>query len=208
MIKITIICSMYLLMCSCATKNIITVKSPIHTEKESLLMQNNKLYSQVTVVGGGSKIIEDEKLKLKKRTSDRNRNILLKVQGVDLSSIFDKDGNEQLKATMQGDILFVFDKYELNESSVVILKSFYNAITEIQNKKIEIIGHTDNIGDNHYNEILSLNRANEVRKFLIDKGYQDSLISVQGRGDKSPIDTNSTPEGRSKNRRVEIIINN
>lgn len=72
---------------------------------------------------------------------------------------------------------------------------------------LEIQGHTDNVGGAEYNQKLSENRANAVKKYLVDKGVQAERIIAKGFGLSKPIDTNDTNEGRAKNRRVEFIIN-
>jgi outer membrane protein OmpA-like peptidoglycan-associated protein len=71
---------------------------------------------------------------------------------------------------------------------------------------LEIQGHTDNVGGAEYNKTLSENRANAVKKYLVDKGVKSERITAKGFGLSKPIDTNDTPEGRAKNRRVEFII--
>jgi outer membrane protein OmpA-like peptidoglycan-associated protein len=72
------------------------------------------------------------------------------------------------------------------------------------NIKIQLVGHTD---DRRYNNVkLSEDRANTVKEYLVSKGVDASRISVKGMADKDPIDSNSTPEGRQRNRRVEAIF--
>jgi len=74
------------------------------------------------------------------------------------------------------------------------------------NWTLEIQGHTDNVGGEEYNKTLSENRAKAVKKYLIDKGVKAERITAKGFGLSKPIDTNDTPEGRAKNRRVEFYI--
>lgn len=71
---------------------------------------------------------------------------------------------------------------------------------------IRIIGHTDSIGSDRANQILSEGRANSVRANLIKRGVDAARIEAEGRGESQPIDTNSTEEGRANNRRVEFTI--
>ncbi len=68
-----------------------------------------------------------------------------------------------------------------------------------------IEGHTDNTGSEVMNTGLSLNRASEVARFLTSSGVSSTMVTV-GRGETSPRATNATPEGRRKNRRVEIRV--
>ena len=71
---------------------------------------------------------------------------------------------------------------------------------------VEIIGHTDDVGDDDYNQELSEQRAATVRNYLVLNGADVSKIVALGAGEKMPIASNNTPEGRAENRRVEILI--
>ena len=71
---------------------------------------------------------------------------------------------------------------------------------------IEVIGHTDDVGDDAYNQDLSEKRAAAVSQYLIDAGVDGSKIYAVGAGENSPIATNTTPEGRAENRRVEVLV--
>lgn len=80
-------------------------------------------------------------------------------------------------------------------------------LNEHPETKLEIQGHTDNVGAKMMNKRLSEARANSVRDYLIQKaGIAPSRISAYGYGDEKPIETNLTPDGRSQNRRVIAII--
>ena len=70
--------------------------------------------------------------------------------------------------------------------------------------KIEIGGHTDNVGDDNANLILSKQRADAVRDYLVENGISADLLETKGYGESKPIASNKTEEGRRKNRRVEI----
>ena len=72
--------------------------------------------------------------------------------------------------------------------------------------KIHIEGHTDNVGDKEYNQELSQNRAKEVCNYLQDRGVSPKRLTYKGYGESSPITTNKTEEGRSKNRRTSFIF--
>ena len=71
---------------------------------------------------------------------------------------------------------------------------------------IEIIGHTDDVGEDDYNMELSEQRAASVRDYLVSKGLDSSKVVTTGMGETMPIASNNTPEGRAENRRVEILI--
>ncbi len=71
---------------------------------------------------------------------------------------------------------------------------------------IEVIGHTDDVGEEDYNQQLSEQRAEMVAKYLIETGVPAFKISTVGAGETMPIANNNTPEGRAENRRVEILV--
>jgi outer membrane protein OmpA-like peptidoglycan-associated protein len=71
---------------------------------------------------------------------------------------------------------------------------------------IEIGGHTDNIGKPENNQLLSENRSKSVRQYLIDHTISEGRIQYKGYGEKQPVDTNETSEGRAKNRRTEFKV--
>ena len=67
-------------------------------------------------------------------------------------------------------------------------------------------GHTDNRGSDRTNQVLSLNRANAVRDYLVSRGVDGDKISAVGLGASRPLVDNKTAENRANNRRVEIVI--
>lgn len=69
-----------------------------------------------------------------------------------------------------------------------------------------IHGHTDNVGDPESNKKLATKRANKVKEFLIEQGVDSSKLTIVAEGSKNPIAENDTPEGREKNRRVEVLL--
>ncbi len=71
---------------------------------------------------------------------------------------------------------------------------------------IELIGHTDDVGDDDYNQELSEERAESLRDYLVETGGDPSIIFTSGAGEKMPIATNKTKEGRAENRRVEVLV--
>jgi OOP family OmpA-OmpF porin len=101
---------------------------------------------------------------------------------------------------------FDFNKSTLRPESLPIL---YNAAEILLNNpdiRVEIQGHTDNIGSESYNKKLSLERAQAVRNFLIAKGVAPNRMTAVGMGESNPIMDNSTPEGRQLNRRIEFKV--
>ena len=87
------------------------------------------------------------------------------------------------------------------------LTTIYNLLVEAEATKLQIVGHTDNVGSSDANITLSKGRANSVVQYLTSKGISSSRFQlVDGKGDTEPIADNTTAAGRSKNRRVDITL--
>lgn len=82
-----------------------------------------------------------------------------------------------------------------------------NYLDKYPNKTATITGHTDSVGDDIANDWFGMERAKNVRKYLVSQGIAASRLKALSKGEKEPIDTNGTLEGRRKNRRIEIKIN-
>ncbi|NPA15923.1 MAG: OmpA family protein [Deferribacteres bacterium] len=105
-----------------------------------------------------------------------------------------------------GMVHFGIDSYEIKPEYIPVLEEVLEVLKENPELKIEVIGHTDALGDEAHNSNLSLERAQEVKKWLCSHGVSCDRIIAKGMGSRSPIADNSTPEGRAKNRRVEFKI--
>ncbi len=103
-------------------------------------------------------------------------------------------------------IFFEFDSDELLTASYVELNKLVEILSKKENLKIEIRGHTDDVGTNTYNRRLSNNRANAVYNYLYEQSINKNRMKYIGLGSREPIADNETEKGRAKNRRVEIII--
>lgn len=103
-------------------------------------------------------------------------------------------------------IFFDFAKSSLKEESYFELNRLYDLLLKNKKLRIEISGHTDNVGSESYNTNLSNERAQSVVNYLVSKGIDISRLSYKGYGPSKPIDTNDTEEGRANNRRVEFTI--
>jgi outer membrane protein OmpA-like peptidoglycan-associated protein len=87
------------------------------------------------------------------------------------------------------------------------LSDFAKVLKEYSDADVAIYGHTDSTGSDAINNPLSVNRANAVSNYLMSLGVSANQIkSVEGKGSTEPIADNSTAEGKSKNRRVEIYM--
>ena len=101
---------------------------------------------------------------------------------------------------------FDIDKWDIKPKYYPILDEVIRVLKENPDLKLEIDGHTDNTGSDKYNMILSQKRAEAVKSYLIKHGIQPSRLKAIGFGFHKPVASNDTPEGRAKNRRVELHI--
>lgn len=111
-----------------------------------------------------------------------------------------------VKVTFASEILFPTNSSYLTEPAKEKLKKLVEVIKERGSARLQIEGHTDKTGTAEYNKWLSEKRAASVKAFAVSMGLSESSISTTGLGDTKPVAVNSTPEGRAKNRRVEITI--
>lgn len=104
-------------------------------------------------------------------------------------------------------LFFETKKYELDTISTTELVKLVNLI-KVNSLRIEISGHTDNVGTPVDNQILSQKRAQSVCNYLISKGIKKEMLVFKGYGEAKPIGDNLTEEGKKINRRIEIKILN
>ncbi len=100
-------------------------------------------------------------------------------------------------------VQFASRKATLTKDSHARLDAVVEYMTYKKSARIEISGHTDNVGRKKSNKRLSQRRAEAVRDYLVAQGIDASRIEAVGYGDERPIASNDTPEGRQKNRRIE-----
>src|SRR5262245_2890083 len=110
------------------------------------------------------------------------------------------------KVTLAADVLFDFDKSVLKPEGKAKLDDLAGKIQAIALEVVIAIGHTDSIGSDAYNQKLSVRRAESVKAYLVSKGVEPNRIYTEGKGEKQPVASNKTAEGRQKNRRVEIEV--
>ena len=129
------------------------------------------------------------------------------VKNAQVQQVTDINGLPALKVTFDSGILFTTNKAELNTAAKTSLTEFSKVVKENSDMDIAIIGHTDNTGSDAINNPLSENRAKSVSTYLKNSGVNASQIkTVEGQGSKNPVADNSTAEGRTQNRRVEVYI--
>src|SRR4051812_19924422 len=110
------------------------------------------------------------------------------------------------KVTFAADVLFDFDKAVVKPEGRSKLDDLANKVKSINLEVVIAIGHADSIGSDEYNQKLSVRRAEAVKAYLITKGVETNRIYTEGKGEKQPVASNKTKEGRAKNRRTEIEV--
>jgi len=110
------------------------------------------------------------------------------------------------KVTLAADVLFDFDKAVLKPDGKSKLDDLAAKVKGINLEVVIAIGHSDSIGADAYNQKLSVRRAESVKAYLVSKGVEPNRVYTEGKGEKQPVASNKTTDGRQKNRRVEIEI--
>jgi OOP family OmpA-OmpF porin len=104
---------------------------------------------------------------------------------------------------------FDFDKATLRSDSTAILDEAIAVLKQYPQLKVEVAGHTDSVGTDAYNQGLSERRAKTVYEYLLANGVAaDQLVGPNGYGETHPIDSNDTSDGRARNRRTELNVQN
>ena len=115
-------------------------------------------------------------------------------------------GAAATKVTYAADAFFDFDKAVLKPEGKAKLDDLVGKIKAINLEVIIAVGHTDSVGADAYNQKLSVRRSEAVKAYLVTKGIEKNRVYTEGKGEKQPVADNKTPEGRAKNRRVEIEV--
>jgi outer membrane protein OmpA-like peptidoglycan-associated protein len=117
-----------------------------------------------------------------------------------------KEEARGLVITLSGSVLFASNKSTLLPAAQTRLNQVVEALLATKERKLTVEGHTDSQGSSTYNQVLSQQRADAVRSYIISRGYSGDLIVAHGIGKDRPVADNSSAEGRANNRRVEIIV--
>lgn len=114
--------------------------------------------------------------------------------------------DNRLRLEIPSDISFDVGRADIKPNFRSVLDTFADGLKRNPAARVTIIGHTDSTGSDAVNNPLSINRAAAVRDYLVSRGVGIERIAIDGRGSREPIASNATPEGRAKNRRVEIFV--
>lgn len=122
----------------------------------------------------------------------------------DAQVVRDGDG---IQVTFNAAILFAFDSDKVQDNAKSSLGDLATSMQKYNGTALEIVGHTDSVGSDSYNQKLSERRAKSVASYLLAQGVASNRVATKGLGETAPVADNATDAGRQQNRRVEIKIN-
>lgn len=118
------------------------------------------------------------------------------------------DNDQNKKRFILHNMFFATNQTTILPSSASALEELYQFLNDNPDVRIRIVGHTDDVGSDQANQILSEGRAKSVRTSMIRKGIDPTRMLTAGKGESQPIVPNDNDEHRQMNRRVEIVILN
>ena len=114
--------------------------------------------------------------------------------------------DNQLMINIPSDISFAVGRSDIQPNFAPVLDQFAEGLRNNPYTDVRIVGHTDSTGSDAINNPLSMDRAASTRNYLTARGVDGRRIAIDGMGERHPIATNDTAEGRARNRRVEIFV--
>jgi outer membrane protein OmpA-like peptidoglycan-associated protein len=170
-----------------------TARGQLDQTKQALNKTQDQLQAEQKAADEQRKKLADLEAKLKDA-----RDTIAKIAAV-------KDDDRGMVITLQGEVLYTTGKYDLKPGAMAKLDQIAEALRG-KEQPIVVYGFTDNVGTRDNNMVLSQNRAQAVRTYLVSKGIPQDLITAEGKGPDQPISDNNSVEGRAANRRVEIVV--
>ncbi|WP_428333031.1 OmpA family protein [Novosphingobium sp.] len=113
---------------------------------------------------------------------------------------------QQIVLEMPSDVTFAFNKHDIQPRFQPVLDAVAHTLTKYPATYIDVDGHTDAIGSQAYNQVLSEQRADTVASYLAQRSVVHARMHVEGFGKTEPVASNATVMGRAANRRVEIVL--
>jgi outer membrane protein OmpA-like peptidoglycan-associated protein len=101
-------------------------------------------------------------------------------------------------------IFFDFDKFDIRSEHNDFLDGMIKVVKGHSDLRVKVTGHTDSDGTDQYNDTLSMNRANAITNYFVQRGLSADRLVIDFKGERSPIDTNNNPKGKQRNRRVDF----
>jgi len=113
---------------------------------------------------------------------------------------------DNIVLSVPGNVTFASGSADLAPDFYPVLDTIASTLGEYRQTMVEVAGHTDDVGDDQSNQVLSEHRAAAVASYLESRGVMEERIMIVGAGETRPIASNDTEAGRAENRRVEITI--
>lgn len=147
--------------------------------------------------GGAGRYMDSQKRELDQKLAGEQARDILDITRLD---------GDALKIGVASDASFAVDSATVSGNAQSTFNTIANVLKDYDKTAIHVVGHTDSSGSDQYNQDLSQRRAQSVASFLTGRGVNSQRLLTWGRGESQPVATNGTAEGRSSNRRVDIVI--
>lgn len=171
-------------------------------EKQQALAEQQAALQQKQAAEAEAEKARDAAAKAESEKAEMRKQLLAQ-----LNSILQTNDSARGLIVNMSDVLFDTGSYTLKPGAREKLAKISGILLAHPGLTLQIEGHTDSVGSDEFNQQLSEQRAGSVRDFLAEQGVAVSSITAKGFGKTQPVATNDTPEGRQKNRRVEIVVN-
>jgi outer membrane protein OmpA-like peptidoglycan-associated protein len=176
-------------------------KEALQTSRQETLASKAELATSEQQNLNSQERLADSKEQL---AEEKQQNLELIASLADMGTV--KEDDRGTVISLSGGVLFASGKSTLLPSALTALDSVANALNKQDRQDIRIEGHTDSVGSDNANQLLSNRRADAVRTYLIGRGVSSGRIEAIGFGSSRAIADNLTADGRANNRRVEIVI--
>ncbi len=183
------------------------MSDPKTGEYEILLPAGSEYRYQITADGYDS-LQQNIDLNEESDYREIERNLSLSTANAEERKLKEFFSNKTDKLILGDAVLFDTGSDQLKEKSKTLLDKISNYLSTNEDIKLEISGHSDNVGSADFNKKLSKKRAESVKKYLVKEGISEDRLKTVGHGSDQPIGSNYTEEGRAMNRRVEFVVQN
>ena len=181
------------------------------SERRELHQQNTQLSALTAELSKSSKKLAAAKAALEKKSSEYENLAQSLKSEIETGKIELSELKGKMTVKLKDKILFASGSTKINKEGLAALEKIAKSLAKVKGRVIRVEGHTDNVptdpkGPFPSNWELSLARAMAVVQSLQDAGMDPTLLSAAGYGQYHPIAKNNTPENRSRNRRIEIVL--
>ena len=147
--------------------------------------------------GAVGRYMDDQKRDLEKNLANEIKTGVAKVE---------KLPNDVVRVTMTNQTAFDFNSTEIKSGFYSTMDKLADVVVRYNKTALTVVGHTDNVGSDSYNQKLSEQRALSVARYLEGKRVHSMRLATSGKGESQPLASNNSESGRQANRRVEIYV--